>query len=134
MKDIIKLFLRLALSVGFISAVLDRFGLFWTDNLAWGNWGNFVDYTGELLPWFSPSIVQVFAIASTVVEILLALFLLIGWKIRLFANLSGVLLLLFALAMSYSTGVKTAFDASVYTASAGAFALATIKRKFLEIG
>lgn len=44
------------------------------------------------------------------------------------ARLSGWLLLAFALGMTVGTGVKTAFDASVFAASGGAFMLATARR------
>lgn len=51
-RKLIKLFLRLAIAGGFLSAVADRFGI-WNSNIAWGNWSNFVAYTQSILPWFS---------------------------------------------------------------------------------
>jgi uncharacterized membrane protein YphA (DoxX/SURF4 family) len=131
-RKIIKLFLRLSLAVDFLSAVADRFGI-WNNHVAWGSWDQFVAYTHILLPWLSGVWVQIAAGAATAAEIIFAIFLLIGWKTSLFAKLSGILLLLFALSMSFSTGVKTAFDASVYAASAGAFALGAMRVKFLEL-
>ena len=50
--------------------------------------------------------------------------LLVGWQTRRAATLSGWLLLAFAFAMTFGTGVKTALDASVFAASGGAFMLA----------
>lgn len=132
-RKLVKLFLRLAIAGGFLSAVADRFG-FWNYDIYWGNWKSFVTYTQTLIPWFPHFWVQIAAIIATVAEIILAIFLLIGWKTELFAKLSGVLLLLFALAMSFSGGIKTAFDASVFAAAAAAFALGTMKVKFLEVG
>ena len=70
---------------------------------------------------------------ATGAEIIFALFILIGFKTELFAKLSGFLLLLFALSMTFSTGIKGALDFSVYTASAAAFALSTLKEKYLEV-
>jgi len=35
--------------------------------------------------------------------------------------------------MTFSTGIKGAFDFSVFSASAGAFALSLIKEKYLEL-
>ena len=35
--------------------------------------------------------------------------------------------------MTFSTGIKGAFDFSVFTASAGAFALSLMKEKYLEL-
>ena len=57
-----------------------------------------------------------------------------GFRTSLFAKLSGVLLLLFALAMTYNLGIKTPLDFSVYVAAGAAFALSTMKEKYLEIG
>ena len=45
----------------------------------------------------------------------------------------NALLLIFALSMTFSTGIKGAFDFSVFTASAGAFALSQIKVKHWEL-
>lgn len=70
---------------------------------------------------------------ATVAEIVFAVFLIIGFKTELFAKLSGFLLLLFAVSMTFSTGIKGAFDYSVFSASAAAFALSLIKEKYLEL-
>ena len=69
----------------------------------------------------------------TIAEIVFAIFLIIGFKTELFAKLSGFLLLLFAVSMTFSTGVKGALDFSVFSASAGAFALSLMKEKYLEL-
>lgn len=131
-RKTVKLFLRLAIAGGFLSAVADRFGI-WNYDVVWGDWDNFLNYTQTLLPWLSAPWVKIAAIMATAAEIIFAIFLLIGWKTELFAKLSGTLLLLFALAMSFSTGTKTAFDASVFAASAGAFALGAMRGKFWEL-
>jgi hypothetical protein len=39
---LVKLFLRLSIGVGFLSAVADRFGLWSKDVAVWGNWDNFL--------------------------------------------------------------------------------------------
>jgi len=70
---------------------------------------------------------------ATVAEIILGLFLLLGLKTELMAKLSGYLLLLFALSMTFSLGIKTPFDYSVFSASAAAFSLSMIKEKFCEL-
>lgn len=135
MKDkIIKLFLRAAISLSFLSAVADRFGLWGEKYSVWDNWGNFVAYTKVINPWLPQGIIETVAALATGAEILFALCLLVGYKTELFAKLSGLLLLLFALSMTFSTGIKGAFDYSVFSASAAAFALAQMKNKFLEIG
>jgi thiosulfate dehydrogenase (quinone) large subunit len=133
MTPAIKLFLRLAISLGFLSAVADRFGWWGKDFSVWGNWPNFLEYTKTINPWFPDSLISPIGIIATAAEIIFALFLLIGFKTELIARLSGILLLLFALSMTFSTGIKSAFDYSVFTASAAAFALSTMKDKYLEL-
>lgn len=129
----IKLFLRAALAFSFLSAVADRFG-FWDASISvWGNWDAFVSYTAIINPWFPASIVGILATIATVAEVVFAVCLLLGFKTELVAKLSGVLLLLFALSMTFATGIKGAFDFSVFTAAAAAFALGNMKNKFLEL-
>lgn len=132
-EKIIKLFLRLALASGFLSAVADRFGLWPKEFSSWGNWDAFLVYTQSLNPWFPESLIPAIAIIATAAEVVFAVCLIIGFKTKLFAQLSGMLLLIFALSMTFSTGIKSAFDYSVFTASAAAFALSFIKTKFLEL-
>jgi hypothetical protein len=67
--------------------------------------------------------VPLVAWTATLLEIALGILLIVGWRIRWVALASGVLLLLFALGMTVGTGVKTAFDASVFAASALGFLL-----------
>jgi hypothetical protein len=45
----------------------------------------------------------------------------IGFQTRWAARLSGLLLFAFAFGMTAGTNIKSAFDASVFAASAGAF-------------
>lgn len=131
-EKVIRLALRLSVSAGFLSAVADRFGI-WHYHVAWGTWMNFKAYLSLLMPWLPQKLVNPFAVLATIAEFILPLFLIIGWKTNFFAILSGALLLLFALAMTFSTGVKTAFDASVFAAAAAAFAIAVNKSRWLEL-
>jgi uncharacterized membrane protein YphA (DoxX/SURF4 family) len=130
---LIKIFLRIALATAFLSAVADRFGLWRKEISAWGNWESFLEYTALINPWFPDPMIPVLGILVTAAEIIFALGLLLGFKTELFAKLSGLLLLIFALSMTFSTGIKGAFDYSVFIASAGAFSLSLIKEKFLEL-
>ena len=123
----VKIFLRLALSISFLSAVADRFGLWSKEFSAWGNWENFVAYTKLLNPLIPKSLINLVAIIATAAEIIFPIFLLLGYKTEFFAKLSGCLLLLFALSMSFSTGIKGAFDYSVFTSAAAAFSLSLMK-------
>lgn len=119
----VKLFLRLSLAAGFLSAVADRIGL-WPDQVsAWGNWADFVSYTAVLLPWFSVSVVSVFAGIATAAEVIFGFCLILGYKTRIVGRLSGILLLMFGVSMAVSLGMKAPLDYSVFAASAAAFAL-----------
>ena len=129
----IKVFLRLSIAIGFLSAVADRFGFYVKEVSAWGNWQAFVDYTQQMNPWFPDSIIPALAILATALEIIFAIGLLIGFKTELFAKLSGILLLIFGLSMTFAFGIKPALDYSVFAVAAAAFALSTFKNKYLEI-
>lgn len=130
---LIKLFLRLAIATAFLSAVADRLGLWGQSNSVWGSWDSFLQYTAQINPWAPAVIVPALGLLATVAEIVLALGLIAGYKTKLFANLSGILLLIFALSMTFSTGIKKALDASVFSASAAAFALGIMKEKYWEL-
>ena len=127
---IIKLFLRLSIGIGFLSAVADRFG-FWSKEVsAWGNWENFLAYTQSLNPWVPQAFIPFIGWLSTLLEIVFGLSLIVGFKTSLLAKLSGWLLLIFALSMAFTRGIKAPLDYSVFTASAAAFGLSLLKEKF----
>ena len=133
MQNIIKLALRLSIALGFLSAVADRLGL-WDEEISnWGTWESFLDYTAFINPWFPESMIPAIGFVATVLEVVFAVFLLIGFKTSLFAKLSGYLLLIFALSMTFSSGIKGVFDYSVLTAAAACFALSEMKTKYLEV-
>src|SRR5262249_30697623 len=93
-----------------------------------GRMAPFVEYAGKL-NWFAPApIVSFLAWAATFGEIVFAVGLVVGWQLRWFALGSGLLLLCFALAMTFALGIKAPLNYSVFTASAGAFFLATSTR------
>ncbi len=129
MPKVAQWFLRIALAASFLSAVADRFGLWGppgAPNVAWGEWGAFVNYVGTL-NWYVPApLVPFLAWAATFAEVVFAVGLLVGWKLRWFALGSGLLLLSFALTMSITGGIKGPLDYSVFTAAAGALLLAAV--------
>ena len=123
----ITVFLRLALGTTFLAAVTDRFGLWGGPgglNVSWGDFGHFLQYTAQVNAFLPHTLIPPVAWLATVLETLLGFTLIIGLQTRLAALASGVLLLLFALAMTISMGVKAALNYSVFSASAGAFLLA----------
>ncbi|MGB5318084.1 DoxX family protein [Eudoraea sp.] len=133
MNHVIKLFLRLAISIGFLSAVADRFGLWSPEVSAWGNWDNFVASTGQLNPWWPEALIPGLAVVATLAEIVFSICLILGFKTALFAKLSGILLLLFGLSMTFSIGLKSALDSSVFSIAAAAFAFSLMKEKYWEL-
>lgn len=132
-EKIIKVFLRVALSTAFLSAVFDRLGFSPKEVSAWGNWENFLNYTHTLLPWMPDIIVPIVGLVATVSEVVFAICLFSGFKTELFAKLSGILLLCFALSMTFTIGLKAPLDYSVFTAAAAAFSLSMITTKYLEV-
>lgn len=124
-----QLFLRIVLSIAFLSAVADRFGIWGNTgapSVVWGNWQNFVNYSNSVNSFVSPQIGGILAIIATTLEILIPVLLIIGYKTKLAAIASGFLLSAFALAMTISFGIKPSFDYSVWTGAAASFLLSTM--------
>lgn len=123
-RRLLLFYARVALGTAFLSAVADRFGLWGPPdaaNVAWGDMTRFLAYANRL-NWFAPPPVAIaLGWTATILEIVLGVLLIAGVRLRLTGFAAGLLLAAFALAMSVATGVKTAFDASVYSASAAAF-------------
>jgi thiosulfate dehydrogenase [quinone] large subunit len=123
----LSIFARVALGAGFLSAVADRFGLWGgpgARHVAWGDFAHFLEYTRTLNPWLPARWIPALGWFVTITEIVLGVALVAGVARRLVAALSGALLLAFAVGMTVGTGAKTALDASVFAAAAGAFLLA----------
>jgi uncharacterized membrane protein YphA (DoxX/SURF4 family) len=130
---LLKLFLRFGIAAGFLSAVADRLG-FWPQEVsAWGNWESFLAYTALINPWAPDALIPAVGIIATAAETILGICLLLGFRTALAAKASGFLMLGFALAIAFSTGIKGTFDYSVFAASGAAFALGTMKEKYLEL-
>jgi thiosulfate dehydrogenase [quinone] large subunit len=119
----VTLYLRLALAAAYLSSVADRFGL-WGAEVGWGNFANFLDYTAKLNPFLPLSFIPAIGWIATILETSIAVFLILGFRIRETALVSGSLLILFAIGMSVGLGVKSPLDYSVFTASAASFLLA----------
>ena len=124
------IYLRLALGTAFLSAVADRFGVWGKSgatHVAWGNFHNFLLYAGKLNPWFPARWIPAIGWIATVCEIAFGIALIVGFRTRIAAFLSGLLTLAFALGMAFGLGIKAPLDYSVFTASAASFLLACAK-------
>lgn len=133
LEDYSSFFLRLALGFSFLSAVTDRFG-FWGSygqpNIAWGDFSHFVAYTAKL-NWFLPgAAILPLAWAATLAEAALGIALVLGIFTRASAILSGLLLILFSIAMTLALGIKAPLNFSVFTAAAASFLLASRNNYF----
>jgi putative oxidoreductase len=124
-----QLYLRLALAVGYIKLGLDRLGAWGPHGnpfVSWGDWQHFMEYTNQLLGYLPLPIITIFAILATTAEILFGVLLLLGKWTRIAAIGSGLLTLLFAIAMTIAGGLQDPISYSVFTVSAASFLLATI--------
>lgn len=130
---VLKLFLRLGLGAAFLSACADRFGMWDEEVSAWGDMNTFLIYTQQLIPWAPDAMIPVLGWIATLTEVILGIFLILGFKTELSAKCSGVLLLIFALSMLFFLSAKSPFDYSVFAASGAAFALGLMKKKYFEI-
>ncbi|MGQ3013446.1 MAG: MauE/DoxX family redox-associated membrane protein [Flavobacteriales bacterium] len=129
LQKISQLILRVVLAATFLSAVADRSGCWGAPGepgVAWGNWENFRVYSNSLNRFVPESAGNVLAIVATLLEVLFALLLLLGFKTRFTALGSAALLGLFACSMSMSLGIKAPFDYSVWTGAAAALLLASL--------
>ncbi|MBL0740342.1 DoxX family protein [Chryseolinea lacunae] len=122
-QDLAILLLRVATAANFLSPVASRLG-FWDGDA--NAWQNFVAYTGEVNSFAPTAVVPLLAVVATTLEVVFALLLLVGYKTRWAAVGASVLTLLFALAMTYSFGVKAPLDYAVFVDCTSAFLLATM--------
>jgi len=123
--------LRVGLAAAFLSAVADRFGLWGqpgSRGVSWGDMAHFYNYTAEVNAFLPSTLIPAVAWLATIAETGLGFALLSGVCRRPVALATGVLLTLFALAMSISLGVNSALAYSVPTAAAAALLLATTDR------
>lgn len=126
-RSAIVVFARVALGVGFLSAVADRFGLWGpagATNVAWGDVAHFSQYAAKLNPYLPAALVPALAWVVTIAATVAGVALVAAVYVRPAAILAAVLLLGFSVGMAIGTGIKTALDASVPPAAATALLLA----------
>jgi uncharacterized membrane protein YphA (DoxX/SURF4 family) len=122
-------YLRLALGVTFLYSVGDRLG-FWgppgTRGVNWGNFDRFLLYTAKITAFMPHAWTPLLGWGATVLETTVGVLLVVGLRTRQAALGSGVLLTIFALSMTATTGLGSALTQSVFSASAGAFLLSLV--------
>jgi hypothetical protein len=122
--------LRLSLATAFLSPVGDRLGAwgpYGSPHASWGDWHHFRIYA-DRLNWYMPAPVQpAAAVLATAGEVIFAIALVTGFRLREAAIGSGVLLTIFGISMALALGMKAPLDYSVFTAAAAAFSLAVME-------
>jgi len=124
---IASIYLRYAIGIGYLWQVADRFGCLGANgqpHVGWGDWQHFLSYAGEVMDFVPARLVPFFAVVATIGELVFGLLLIVGLYTRVAAIGSGVLSLLFALAMAISFGIDSPVGYSVFTVSAASFVLA----------
>lgn len=116
------IYARIALATPFLSGVADRFGL-WHTRGGWTNFADFERYTAQVNSFLPVAVIPFLAWAATFFELVFGLALLFGFRVRLVALGSAILLALFGTAMAISFGIKSPLDYSVFSASAAALLL-----------
>jgi len=124
MQRFASIYARIALGSAFLSAVAARFGL-WRDRGP-HPFAQFIKYTAEVNSFLPASLAPALAVAATIAETTLGILLIAGFKPRWTGIAAAILLALFGIAMSISGGIKSAFDASVFSASSAALLLAVL--------
>ncbi len=121
-QEVATLLLRFAMALTFLIIVAGRLNV-WGNNSA--SWHNFLVYTAEVNSFAPKSIIPFLAVSATSLEIIFAILLLLGYKTKWAALGSAVLTLIYALAMTYSFGLKEPIDYSVFVDTAACFLLFT---------
>ena len=123
MRKAALIYARIALGLAFLNGIAERFGLYGKD-VGYGNYANFVKYTGQVNAFMPAWSIPFLAGAATVAELVLGVLLIAGvWK-RWIALGSAALLAIFGTAMAISFGPWSPLDYSVFSASAAALLLA----------
>ncbi|MBC5772438.1 DoxX family protein [Pontibacter sp. KCTC 32443] len=111
------LLFRITLAVTLLAAVADKLG-YWgepgTPNIIWGNWDSYENYLQSVIPLLPKGITENLAVAVTTLEVVLALMLLFGFKVRWAAVGSGIYTLLLAIAALVFVGVKAPFNLNLF--------------------
>jgi uncharacterized membrane protein YphA (DoxX/SURF4 family) len=117
---------RISLAMSFLSAVADRSGFWGPPDSAGVAWGNIARYEGYVakLNWFLPlQLVSPIGWMATIAEVLIAIGLMAGFRLRWVALAAAFLLTTFATTMAVAFGLKPPLDYSVLSAAAAAFLL-----------
>jgi len=123
---------RIALGVGFLSGIADRFGLYRGRNVGYGDFAGFVRYTAKVNSFMPTSTIPFLAWAATIAELFFGITLILGiWRVWVALG-SAVLLIVFGTAMAISFGIKSPLDYSVFSAASTALLVAAYESRRKE--
>jgi len=128
--------LRIFIGIAFLGAVCDRFGIFGgpgTPGVSWGNFKNFIIYTGQVNSFLPMAVIPTLAVMESIIEGLLGLAMLLGAGLRVTVWASTALLFLLGAAMTISLGLSSTFPFAVFVLAAGAFLMANLDSSFLSV-
>jgi hypothetical protein len=123
--------LRIALALGFLSAVADRFGLWGKPGrpgVSWGNMTQFDPYVAKLNWFFAGCGHSIDWLGRDGGRDLARCGFADGWRLRWISLASALLLLCFGLTMFLALGPKAPLDYSVFTVACAAFLLFAVQR------
>src|SRR5271165_5154619 len=100
LKKLALLYARIALGIGFLSGIADRFGLWRGRYAGYGNFDGFISYTVKVNSFMPAITIPFLAWAATVAELVLGVLLLSGLWPRWTALASTLLLIMFGTAMA----------------------------------
>lgn len=129
LQEIPQLFLRIALGLGFIIPVMDRFGLLGepgSATVAWGDWAHFSAYTNVLIPFLNKTGSDIAGMSATVAEIAIGVCLIIGLKTKTAALGGAFVTLIFAIFMICSLGIGAPFKYPVFVFTGAGLVLSTL--------
>lgn len=109
---------RALLAITFLWVVADRLSLLGpagNNGVVWGNFETFLEYTATLNPWFPRGLSDVLGYFVTILEVILAVFLIVGIRVKESSIVCIALLITFTLSMTFSIGIKEALDFIIFT-------------------
>jgi uncharacterized membrane protein YphA (DoxX/SURF4 family) len=127
---------RVALGLGLLLSVADRFGLLGGPGAAgvsWGTWSSFVEYTREVNAFLPAGVAPTLAMLATAAELAGGVALLLGVVIRRATLGVALLFTIYGIAMSLSLGAGSPFPYVVWPLAAASLALAWCDASVLSI-
>jgi uncharacterized membrane protein YphA (DoxX/SURF4 family) len=120
------LVLRLVLGVKLLLSIADRFVIWDPAGPSIVAWGEFITYSKTLTFFIKKEMIVFLGLFITILEILFGIALIIGYKTKLAAMGSSILIFFFAFTITYIYTYKVSFDYSVLIDCAGALLLVLI--------